>query len=351
MQKTIQIYFDESGTTGSNLTDKNHPFLVIASNSFSADLAAQLKEKHFPHARQGELKHTNLRTRRSANVVRFITEVVELHSDKVKFFALHKAFALIIKVYQYWIEDTLSREARTDGYHSLLVNHIFHELRSATNDEKFYEILESCKAMFQESNYSRCLDFWEQVTNLSNSNSRFRYLKIFAESSKGTGEQHYNSIFADDDFDLKRLSVHFTSVLALISYWQNDHEDKYLELFHDGGSEMQKYCQTHTWKSLIDPKNVGFFQGPQLRTEYPLRVSKADFTLSSKDCIQIQLCDVIAGAAAEVSKTIFFGPKNNNYVNDLLNAGIFKLGADVVLPNLEEAMEVHKRLRKERLTL
>lgn len=343
----MRIYFDESGATGTNLTDPNHPFLVVASNSLSDELAAELKAKYFPHAIQGELKHTNLRTRRSSNVVNFIGELAKHHSTKVKFFALHKQFALVIKVYQYWIEDKLSDKARTDGYNLLLANLIYADLKTATGDEKtFATLLEVCKEMLSEHNYSKCLEFWKMIGELSAARKDLPFLKILAQANNGLGPDFYEQIFIADELDLKRLSVHFTTVLALISFWQNGFPKHSFEIYHDGGSEMQKYCNTSTWKNLLDPAQSRVYQGPQHRVTFPLRVTKADFTLSSKDCLQIQLCDIVAGATAEVCKTIMYGPRNVNYVSDLLNAGILTLGADVVMPNIREALDVHERLRE-----
>ena len=345
----LPIYFDESGVTGTNLVDPDHPVLVIASNSLSADVAADLKKQFFPFATQGELKHKNLKQRRPASVVAYIQFIADKYPDKFKFFVLHKQFALVVKVVQYWVEDDLGPEARWDGFNLVFATLAYEELmQSCGSEEAFVRLMKECRLMFAEPDYHACENFWQSVSQLSERNPHLTTLKKLLNHKQGRDRTFYEAIFTgEDESGVNRLSVHLTTMLALFGCWQSAYPDEQFEIYHDAGSEMEKY--TSYWNTFLDPKRPGIYRGPQQSLQFPLPVVATDFSVCSKDCLQIQLADVLAGAVAEVIKGGLKESVRSDYGKRLVQAGILKLGADAVLPDLGNAISEFERLRGLRL--
>ena len=56
----MNVYFDESGNTGSNLSSIDQPVYVLASHNIPEDLASDYLNDTFGENRRQELKYTDL---------------------------------------------------------------------------------------------------------------------------------------------------------------------------------------------------------------------------------------------------------------------------------------------------
>ncbi|MFM6854735.1 MAG: DUF3800 domain-containing protein, partial [Sphingopyxis sp.] len=102
---TTDIYFDESGYTGTDLSNPEQPFFVIASSTLGDADAKTLLEDSFPGYQGAEFKFTNIwrRDRHRRNLERFVTKLAEVEKS-VFVWGIDKRFCLLTKMIDYVIE-------------------------------------------------------------------------------------------------------------------------------------------------------------------------------------------------------------------------------------------------------
>jgi len=103
-----EIYFDEAGFTGNNLTDNDQPFFAFAAVQIT-DFDAQqylhsIRTRFGIHA--AELKGGRLCRRASGHPV--VARILKDHSASVKVVLCNKAFSLAAKLFEYLVEPIIS---------------------------------------------------------------------------------------------------------------------------------------------------------------------------------------------------------------------------------------------------
>jgi hypothetical protein len=333
----INLYFDESGVTGTNLTDEDHPYLVLASNCLSPEMAIELKNKFFARSTQGQLKHKNLKRRRPNDVIAFIREISTNHRDKFAFFVADKEFCLIIKLIQYWLEDR--GDFKRDSMNVVAAHLLYIELKQVCSGREFSGLMTACKRMFAAPDIEAYKLFWQQIRTFAR-RKKDSIMELMVEANFNGGQEIYKRIFVQEPISV--LSLHFTLLLGLFGHWQNGYQNARFNVYHDEGTEMAKPLYLEEWNTLLDPARPGIIRGHLSNLSCPLNIDHFDFNASSEAILQIQFSDILAGAAAEVVKGTQPQFGKTEYCQQLAEAGIFLLGVNAILPDLDLAISQHE---------
>src|SRR5689334_1941328 len=95
----VDIFFDESGFTGTALLDPVQPYFVIASSSIDNATAGDILKRAFPDYQGGEYKFKNIwaRPRSRAKIVDFCRMAGEL-SSSLFVWQVDKKYCVLVKM-------------------------------------------------------------------------------------------------------------------------------------------------------------------------------------------------------------------------------------------------------------
>jgi hypothetical protein len=134
-EQAIQtIYCDESGFTGTRLSDKEQPHFVYASIAIPPDRAGEIVQKTRERFRiEGqELKGNSLvKFARGRKAISFLLDTCLKHSQSV---IVNKQYALACKLYEYIFEPVLKNKGILFyrlGFNRFIANLLFAEFNTA----------------------------------------------------------------------------------------------------------------------------------------------------------------------------------------------------------------------------
>jgi hypothetical protein len=136
-------------------------------------------------------------------------------------------------------------------------------------------------------------------------------------------------------FDLLRrtparaLDPALTTTVSTCEHWRK-RTDAPLRLIHDRSSNLSK--DKWLWDRIASPEIEKVVLGiPGREVVYPLNVTETEFA-DSRSHLQLQFCDLIAGAAAEWARQYMDLPHDESYVSKLEEAGIKELNLSTIWP-------------------
>jgi hypothetical protein len=101
----LQLFFDESGTSGANLNDANTPVFVLASNNLTTTEAVKLLSDCFGTSTQ-EIKYSEVIREKPQSVARFLYTIAK-EPDGFSYYVLHKPFTNFVQFLRYWFQPWL----------------------------------------------------------------------------------------------------------------------------------------------------------------------------------------------------------------------------------------------------
>jgi hypothetical protein len=155
-------------------------------------------------------------------------------------------------------------------------------------------------------------------------------------AEKELGISFYKSLFSTERRCL--LSIHITTLLAIINFWQSRHRYAKFQILHDNHSEMQRQKSEfdRTWDGSLNANIIGY----ESNFAFPLTVVSSSFSEKSDEVVQIGLCDLLAGAAADFfNGKIELTTQNKEFRESLLDAGIADLTAGGVVPTGQSSLD------------
>jgi hypothetical protein len=140
-----------------------------------------------------------------------------------------------------------------------------------------------------------------------------------------------------DYFDLNKFKatndLQLTTMLAIVSYWRQNHEDDFT-IIHDDSSNFLR--QKETWDALtshdvpkyLHPLGDGSF------VQYPLRVMQT-LSIKSHENHSVQLCDILAGFATQNFKNDLKGLDARPIYKEAMEAGLGEILYNSIRPGTE----------------
>jgi hypothetical protein len=136
-------------------------------------------------------------------------------------------------------------------------------------------------------------------------------------------------------FDLLRrtparaLDPALTTTVSTCEHWRK-RTDAPLRLIHDRSSNLSK--DKWLWERIASPEIEKVVLGvPGREVVYPLSVTETTFA-DSRSHLQLQFCDLVAGACAEWARSYMDLPHDETYASKLEETGIKELNLSTIWP-------------------
>ena len=327
----LTVYMDESGFTGEDLINRQQPFFVHVSTTLSDDECAALHREFFSRTQGHELKHQNLSRRNSGQrrIVGLIDAIRNLHKFTV--WVCHKEFTLLTYLVDLWVEPVMRRHGMDlyqDGRNVALCNTIFYCLRAFESERFLREHLRRFQRMMMKRTPNNYLEFWRKLYgDYEHADQETKdLLVLFLSGAIHLGYRELSQI------PERALNPAFTTAADTCGYWRMQTKAP-ISLIHDNSSSLAK--DKWLWDLLVSPNLEERTIGPRNRVRaYPLNVTRTNFA-DSRCHLQLQFCDLVAGATAVWCRQFMGKRQSEDYVDQLGSAGIENLRIGAIWPEPE----------------
>lgn len=327
---TTTIFFDESGFTGTDLTNRAQPFFTIASSTVPDEQAAQILADSFPGYGGAEFKFTNVwkRDRHRANLARFAERLPEF-ADQLFVWAMDKRFNLLVKMLDYLVEPMMYARGfdfYKAGYCQRYVNTVHGDILALGSEEL----------------YSDTVELWDRFARSPTDNSLAELRTFFdtqARQRTGPLSNLYLTLRQGVDEFIERNQIveefeesnemQVTSMLSSVIWWrQRDRDD--FAVVHDQSSSFFKNASM--WAALVrnDAPPTVHQLGNGSQVEFPLRVLSTT-SVTSHESAAVQLCDILAGLFAKMMRALQ-GTERDAFLMYLVRRGVGEITFSGVNP-------------------
>lgn len=330
----MHLFLDESGNTGVDLLNSRQPVFSLASTCISNDAASALIE---PLLRKGqsEVKYRKLKAKQRGQeqLIEFF-ESQGLAADNTKFTLADKKFWLVSHLVDKLIEPTL-HEAGIDLYerdaHVNLANVWYYTGHTIFPSGHWDKLLDAfLVAIRRRSSVAFChFDaVLSQAYSLAHPNNRDFATGLLM--ARGRLDE-FIGVYSD----LEVFDPAVDMFVNLMQKWMEVNEGLF-DVSHDRSKPLRH--NERFLRALMTPaapRTVGY---PGRKAELPLRISTLDFR-DSTDCPEMQVADIVAGAAADCLLASSDARQRLRYhdaLRDTLLPDLF-VGGVLPSPTIEEA--------------
>lgn len=315
------VYLDESGYTGADLINLDQPVYSFAAVTLADEVAREIVARCFPSIRTNELKHSKLSSGRRGreSVLAFIHALTE-HPTSASITVMHKEFVLVGMLVDFWIEVDCHREhvdLYEGGANIGLANITYLTLGVLLGDDGRREFLRRFQVMVRDRSVFAYESFWSTLDDLRKRHPRFDddLFGMYAVANARLGGFRHLLSLPDHMLDMGDYAL-----LQTVSHWRG--KTTYpLRLIHDNAATLVR--NRERWNALLSNDAPPTIVGHDRRTiRFPL-----DATLELADSashVQLQLADIIAGAAATLVPGAGRKPKHEDYVEALRESPLLK---------------------------
>ncbi|KGM27599.1 hypothetical protein KS18_14215 [Photorhabdus luminescens] len=305
------IYFDESGNTGHNLTDSEQPVFVLASCNFDDEQSNELisiiqsnftTEAHFK------------RLRKSTNGQDSIINLMSNHlinPNNVKISIFNKPFMVVSKIVDILIESQWHAEGRDlhkNGLNISYSNVFFIIFSNFFEKEHVDEMYISFIKMIQEKTEKNIIDFYSNIQRLYEKCSDVE-LRYFISEIMRTRHIVRNVLCTVDKTALD------PAIPALFSHsvlWGEIYHDGF-NIIHDDSKAIES--KKETFRLLMDNTQSEIELGyDKRRFKLPLKVKELIFA-KSENHKQLQIADIISSSFTYWLNRVHY----NKYKDSLFN--------------------------------
>jgi hypothetical protein len=323
------FYIDETGFTGEDLMSVDQPIFVQATNNYSADEVAALLRHAFSGINAAELKYKQLvRGGRHEDRVLECIKAIANDPERSGTWIAHKEFAMVTFIVDWWMEPLAYQAGHNlyqDGANLSTANMLFLTLAGFWDVEFRRRLLLHFQRMFRSRSVERfneCEAFVRKALSKVRGDRR-DVLSLLWPSFGLLGIDHVVKL------PKHVLDLSLPGLAAIGHRWRSRHEGPW-EVVYDRSSMMAK--QAWLWEKLSSPHlSSASFDGPGGEHVFPMNVTATRFGDSQHE-MQIQICDVVAGATASCSRAFAEG-RLTRYAEKLVEAGIEKLNLGSIWPS------------------
>lgn len=288
------IYFDESGNTGSNLLDNDQPVFTLASCDFSQKDGERLLQLVGSRA-ESELHFKRLKRNKAGQdgIVRMLSDPA-VNPTNVKMNLFLKRFMVTSKIVDLLIEHMLHLrgvDLYLNGQNIALSNMLFICLQSFCTEELVDEMYKLFINMIKEQTPASIEAFYSSVESVkaSSSSDSFKYdIGQIIET-----KQVIDTALAD--LDKSALDPSIPALFAQCIQWGKEYPRGF-HLVHDDSHSIEK--QREMFAKLMDFTQESIELGYDRRKfDLPLKGRSLKFADSKKNK-QLQVADIIASSFA-----------------------------------------------------
>jgi hypothetical protein len=322
----IKLYFDESGNTGLDLLNKDQPIFCLSSTSLSDEVATELIA---PLIRTGqrEAKYNRLKGSRKgqADLENFFRSA-HLSAENSKFTLADKKYYLITHIVDKLIEPPL-HESGIDLYkndaHVSLTNIWYY-----TGETIFPGYWNKIQKAFVHAIRVRNRDAFRRFDYLLTEAERFTPVdsRDFATGLLLARGRLDNYIGIYQDIEVFDPAVDL--FISLTQKWMEQSSSMH-NVTHDQSKPLRRRENfLRTLMTRVSPRIIGY---GNRQTELPLRISDLGFE-DSVNHPQLQVADIIAGAAVDCLMAWSGRKPAQEYHNNMKDTKLESLFCDGMLP-------------------
>ncbi len=326
----MNIYMDESGYTGQDLTHPDQPVFVLVSTNLEDGESKEIYQDLFAQTRARELKHVQMvRTPRGRRLVVEFIKAIKEKKNRFTSCVVDKEFALLSYLVDLWVEPAMHADGidlYDKGANIGLCNVLFMCLRTFQSPDYLRKHLIRFQRMMRERTLKSYEQFWRPMWQ------DFHHLKketsnlivLFLGSEKKLGFPYLQTLGP------RSIDLALPIAMIMISHWR-DQTSEPLHIFHDRSSALAKDRQL--WDIVVSSKANDTVVGYDRRkVHFPLNVAGTTF-VDSKNHLQVQFCDLLAGATAAWASGLAGKTAREQYCEELAEAGIEEIMIDQIWPS------------------
>lgn len=333
MAQTLTFFMDESGFTGEDLMAGGQPIFAHTSTVLSDERCQELYKEFFAGTQARELKHKVL-TRRAGGrdrVVRLIEAIHQHDREAFTCWLVHKEFILLTYLIDLWVEPAAHLDGvdlYKDGANLAMSNMTYYCLHAFEGEAFLRGHLLRFQKMMMKRTPAAYREFWRHIyADYERADRHTKDILVyFIYGERRLGFSHLQRL------PKRAIDPGMPGAVFTCAHWRRQ-TDLPLGLIHDKSSRMAQ--DKELWDMITSPDIEKMTLGiPGWEMKFPLNVRQTEFA-DSKDHLQLQFCDLLAGASAAWARR-FTGPDHDREYHERLDAaGIenFKIGA--IWPELE----------------
>lgn len=326
----LHIYCDESGNTGVDLLNAEQPFFALAATSMSAEECRQLVAPLL-RQKQKEAKYARLKGTASGQkaLLDFFSSPL-LAPDSTKVMAVDKLYYVITHIVDKLIEPPVY-EGGEDLYagdaHVGLVNIWYYGGRRFFPRGHWDRVLRAFVAALRLRNAAAYADFDRVLLAAANTSpSEDKDFVTGLMLARGRLPE-FIGVFGD----LVVFDPAVDMFIDMINKWMVEHPGM-INVTHDRSKPLKRNEQfLRMMMKPLPPRWIGY---GERRAELPLRVATFDFG-DSVGLPQLQLSDLVAGAAVDWVRAVSSRQASSGYIEALANSRLKELLVAGMLPSLD----------------
>jgi hypothetical protein len=310
------IYFDESGNTGTELLDPQQPYFTTGSTDIPEDEAADIIKRCFPRHKAAELKSKEIFKRHQGRQA-FLSFAKEVALQPERFVAtkINKRFTVLCKMVDHLTEPVLHAagyDFYKDDYAARYANMAYFAFENFLSKEDSTALFKAYNA-FARSPDANLLHVLQTTLKDVESNAPEgpdMFLSLMVEGANRLDGTDLSSLADSND-------IHVTSLVSSMGHWQSRHTAPFA-VYHD--ESMHFFSRSERWSEMTDPNHPPqVIQVGQKTLTLPISVVSTTSALSHQ-CASLQLSDLIAGFVfrAHASSDTEF----QAFVQDAIKAGM-----------------------------
>ncbi|CFB71320.1 DUF3800 domain-containing protein [Yersinia enterocolitica] len=327
MYEVPDIFFDESGNTGGNLLDAEQPFFTLGSCKVShndALKALELTGSKSPN----EAHFKTLRRRKSGQdgIIRLL-ESKYVSEENVKIFLVDKNYMLTTKIVDVLIENWSHNrgiDIYINGQNLALSNLFYFCLPVFCGDEHTDMMYANFIKMIKLQSEESIEEFYMSVDKLKELSTDIRFVETIERIS--TTKEDINEILEGTD-----KSTLDPSIPALFKHcieWDKKFPSGYY-IKHDDSKAITE--QKEIFDKFMNLSKSTEIYGYDRRTfSLPIKARSLSFH-SSEEYPQLQIADIVSGAAAYYVNCLKKQTLDDYFYNELKRINIDKYFNDMVI--------------------
>jgi len=317
----MNVYFDESGNTGSNLSSIDQPVYVLASHNVPENIASDYLSDKFGENRRKELKYTDIvKSRNGGQRIAEIIKWIDQEGFSRRAYAADKSYMLSIKLFDIFVETGMHQSginAYENGYNVVASNLLHAGILSALGKDGLKSFQVGFEHFLKNRDPLTHKAFWQTFDNAIVPNA----LKIFRDPMRKMSR--FGQLVTEADYmDLPKsvLSTGPSFLIAELVSWTEQGE-KHISPIHDSSTaiEAAQYVNEHLRDPGAERKWIGEKGGPG--HWHPLPMDSVAL-LNSKESASLQIADVLAGAYAEKVRATLGYTHREEIIESLEGSGL-----------------------------
>lgn len=291
---TSTIFCDESGFTGTHLSDESQPYFVYASVAIPSGKADELVEKAIKDFRiqSEELKGSRLvKYAKGRTLLSLLLQECLRESQLI---LVEKKFALACKLFEYLFEPALSDKSSIFyalGFHKFVSTLLYAELqiRSASAESLFEHFERLMRAQGPEGIAS----FFEQPTSRHKTKSFAQEVLAFCHAQRPAIVKERKVVDSVGASGRWVLDVTDAALYSLLCYWGERYEE--LDVFCDESKPLFAYIEMDgVFSHMIGRKDKQYFEWDGTKSLLTFNLKRKISLVNSKKSRGIQIADAIA---------------------------------------------------------